>query len=308
MEKSINLWELPKADEIYMIAGWRQWADAGSVSSGLPHYIIQQTKAHEIGEIRQRDFYLFQFPGTHDLVRPMVKFDDGHAKFLQIPRNDFFYTGSEHKGLVIFVGDEPHLNIEQYVKALLDSAEMLNVKRIIGVGGVYGELPYDKERMVSCIYSLPAMKDELGEFAVDFSDYQGGASIGSYISYRAGEREIEYLSFYAFVPTYDFSNINELGNTVRIENDFMAWLGIMQRLNFMLKLDFDLKDLEKKSDRLVSLVDAKVKELEKSAPQAGIREYLNKLSDQFEEKPFSPLDDVWEDEIRRLFNDDESVE
>jgi proteasome assembly chaperone (PAC2) family protein len=306
MVNRINLWELPKAEKVYMIAGWRQWADAGSVSSGLPQYIIQRTKAREIGEIYPRDFYLFQFPGTHDLVRPLVKFEDGHPKFLQTQRNDFFYSGDERKGLVIFNGDEPHLNVEDYVQSLLDAAEMLKVERIVGLGGVYGEMPYNKERMISSLYSLPKLKAELSDLAVDFSDYQGGASIGSYLSYRAGEREIEYISFYAFVPTYDFSNIKELGNTIRIENDFMAWLGIMQRLNYMLKLDFDLADLEEKSERLVKLVDAKVEELEKSVPQSGIREYLDRLTDQFEEKPFSPLDDVWEDEIRRLFDENDS--
>jgi len=306
MVDRINLWELPKAEQIYMVAGWRQWADAGSVSSGLPQYIIQRTKAREIGEIRPRDFYLFQFPGTHDLVRPLVKFEDGHAKFLQVQRNDFFYSGDERKGLVIFIGDEPHLNVEDYVQSLLDAAKMLKVKRIVGLGGVYGEMPYNKERMISSLYSLPTLKAELSDLAVDFSDYQGGASIGSYLSYRAGERGIEYISLYAFVPTYDFSNIKELGNTIRIENDFMAWLGIMQRLNYMLKLDFDLADLEEKSDRLVKLVDAKVEELERSVPQSGIREYLDNITDQFVEKPFSPLDDVWEDEIRRLFDEDDS--
>ncbi len=303
MLDAINLWEQPKADEIYMIAGWRQWADAGSVSSGLPQYLIQQTKAYKIGEIRPQGFYLFQFPGTHELMRPIVKFTEGQADYLQTQTNELFYTGNEQKGIVFFIGDEPHLNIEEYVRAFLEVAETLHVRRILGLGGVYGELPYNKERMISCVYSLPSLKDELSKLAVSFSDYQGGASIGSYLNYRAGERGIEYLSLYAFVPTYDFSSIKELGNTIRIENDFMAWLGIMRRLNYMLKLDFDLADLEKKSDRLVKLVDAKVEELEKAVPQSGIREYLNGLSKEFEETPFSPLDDVWENEIRRLFDD-----
>jgi proteasome assembly chaperone (PAC2) family protein len=302
MSDIINLWEQPQADEVYMIAGWHQWADAGSVSSGLPQYIIQQTKAREIGEIRPDGFYLFQFPGTHDLVRPMVKFDEGYPEYLQIQKNEFFYTGNEQSGIVIFVGEEPHMDIERYVSALLDVAESLNVKRIVGLGGVYGELPYDKERTISSVYSLPHLKNEMKDLAVSLSDYQGGASIGSYLSHRAGSRGMEYVSLYAFVPTYDFSSIEELGNTVRIENDFMAWLGIMRRINYMLKINLDLSDLEIKCERLVKLVDAKVDELEQAAPQTGIRDYLNRLAEEFEEIPFDPLNDVWEDEIRRLFD------
>ena len=36
----------------YMIAGWRrQWSDGGEISSGLPQYLIDQTKARRIGEM-----------------------------------------------------------------------------------------------------------------------------------------------------------------------------------------------------------------------------------------------------------------
>src|SRR5690606_5346996 len=68
MPDRVEIWEKPAAPEVYMLAGWRQWADAGSVSSGLPQYLIQQTGARKIGQIRPDGFYLFQIPGTHDLV------------------------------------------------------------------------------------------------------------------------------------------------------------------------------------------------------------------------------------------------
>jgi hypothetical protein len=84
----------------------------------------------------------------------------------------------------------------------------------------------------------------------------------------------------------------------------MAWLGVMRRVNHMLKLDLDLSDLEMRSEKLMGLMDDKVEELNDLAPQLSIREYMNRLSESFEEMPFYPLDDVWEDELRRLFDDD----
>lgn len=300
MNDVVEIWEQPEAEEMYMIAGWRQWADAGSVSSGLPPYLIQRTKARQIGEIRPHGFYLFQFPGTHDLVRPVVKFDEGFPESLQTRRNEFYYTGDHRRGLVIFIGDEPHMDVERYVTAFLDVAQSLGVKRIIGLGGVYGELPYDKERMVSGIFSLPRLKKKLDGLAVNLSDYHGGASIGSYICRRAGEREMEYVSFYAFVPTYDFSSVAQVSNTIRIENDYMAWLSVMRRIDYMLKLGFDLTDLERKSERLVELVSAKVDELDDANPQLGVRAFLHRLSEEFTETPFNPLDEIWEQELRRL--------
>jgi predicted ATP-grasp superfamily ATP-dependent carboligase len=304
MSDAVDLWERPQAEEIYMIAGWRQWADAGSISSGLPQYLVQQTNAHQIGKIRPDGFYLFQIPGTHDLVRPVVEFEKGYPKSLESRDNLLYYAGDERRGIVFFMGDEPHLDADRYVAAILNAADLLNVKRIISFGGVYGELPYDKERMVSAIYSLPFMLEEIESLGVNVSDYHGGASIGSYLCRRAGERNKEFVGFYAFVPTYDFSKVSEISNTIRLENDFMAWLGVMRRVNYMLKLNLDLRDLEKRSAKLVKLVDDKVEELDSLAPQLGIRDYMSRLSESFEEMPFYPLDEVWENELRRLFDED----
>jgi proteasome assembly chaperone (PAC2) family protein len=300
MSDIVDIRERPEAEEVFMLAGWRQWADAGSISSGLPQYLVQQTDARKIGEIRSDGFYLFQIPGTHDLVRPVVKFDEGYPESLQTKRNELYYAGDEARGVIYFMGEEPHLDVERYVAAFLQAAQRLGVKRIVGFGGVYGELPYDKERMVSSIYSLPELKSELEELAVNLSDYHGGASIGSYLCRRAGEEGMEYVSFYAFVPTYDFSNITQIANTIRIENDYMAWLGVMRRVNYMLKIGLDLTDLEEKSQRLMEVVEEKVEELDNAAPQAGVKDYLKRLADEFTETPFNPLDEVWEEELRRL--------
>ena len=42
------------------------------------------------------------------------------------------------------------------------------------------------------------------------------------------------------------------------------------------------------------------------APEAGVRDYLKRLSDEFEEPVFNPLDDVWEDALRGLLDDREN--
>lgn len=303
MAETVDIWERPEAKEIYLITGWRQWADAGSISSGLPQYLIKQSDARQIGQINPDGFYLFQIPATHDLVRPSIHFEKGLPKSLETPRNELYYAGDDQRGIAFFVGDEPHLNAERYVNSYLEMAETLNVKRIVGFGGVYGELPYAKERMLSCIYSLPELQSEMKNLSVNLSDYHGGASIGSYICRRAGERELEYVGLYAFVPTYDFSKVAQIGNVIRIENDYMAWLGAMRRVNHMLKTRFDLTDLENKTRRLISELDAKLDELDSLAPQLGVHDFMARLSEQFEEVTFDPLDEVWEEEFKRLFDD-----
>jgi proteasome assembly chaperone (PAC2) family protein len=303
MDEAVKLKEKPTAEEIYMIAGWRQWADAGSISSGLPQYLIDQTEARKIGELEPEGFYLFQIPGTHHFMRPEIKLVEGYRKKLTVRKNEFFYAGDEQKGLVIFLGDEPHLDVDRYGQAFFSVVEELGVKRVAVVGGVYGAMPYDKDRDISCTYSLPGMKDELSEYAVRFSNYEGGATIGSYFLDRAEQLDVEYFVFYAFVPAYDFSQLSSLLQGIRIEHDFKAWYDLMRRLNHMFELRIDLSDLQQQGDELLASIEAKIAELDRKAPQLKVREYLAEVTEDFTERSFLPLGDVWERELGDLFKD-----
>lgn len=301
MDALLNLWERPVAHEKYMIAGWEQWADAGEISSGLPRYLIDYTGARRIGEIKPHGFYLFQIPGTHHFIRPQVKLEAGYRKALKVPRNDFFYTGEGGKGLVIFLGDEPHVNAERYSDLLLDAVQALGVRRVVALGGVYGAMPYDKDRQVSCVYSLPRMKEELARYAVTFSDYEGGVTISTYLADRAEQRGIELAVFYSFVPAYDFSPLSSTFQGVRIERDFRAWYELMRRLNHMFGLSINLADLRQQSNELTAEIDTRIAQLDRERPQLEVKKQLQKLARDFTETPFMPLDEMWERELRDLF-------
>ncbi len=307
MDNALNLRETPQHDNMYMLVGWRQWADAGSLSSGLPKYLAQETNARKIGTIKPDGFYIFQFPGTHDLARPIVRFENGYPTELETPHNDIYYSEVDGNGIVYVIGDEPHMDVERYIGAILNLAQELGVKRIVGFGGVFAEVPYDKQRTISSTYSLHSLKPEMDKLAVNLSDYHGGAAIGSVMSKRANERNMEYVSFYAFVPTYNLAQFNALDNMIRLENDFMAWLGVMRRVNVLINTRFDLSELESKSAQLVTVLNDKIEELQ-SISSSSIREYFDILSEEFVEDIFDPLDEVWESELKRLLDDDDPAE
>ncbi len=303
MEPLLELTETPVADEMYLLAGWRQWADAGSVSSELPQYLIDRLGARKIGRIRDDGFYLFQIPGTHHFLRPEIKLEDGYRKELRLNRNDLYYWGNERKGLVIFQGDEPHLRAERYAEAFFDAAQTLGVRRVVGLGGVYGPSPYDKGRHISCTYSLKQMKDELSRYAVLFSNYEGGVSLGSYLTDRAEQVGMEYVSMYAFVPMYDLSDLNPRLQGITVEEDYRAWYDILQRVDYMLGLGLDLSDLERQSEELTRSITLKFEELQRKMPKVDFDDYLHKVNENFVEMPFVPLDDVWGRELGDILKD-----
>jgi len=306
MNELVELWEKPIPGR-HMIAGWHQWADAGDVSSGLPRYLIERTGATKIGRIRPDGFYLFQIPGTHHLLRPVVKLNQGYREELQQRKNEFFYagddTGDNKRGFLIFLGEEPHQNGERYAEAFLDAVEELGVERVAAVAGVYGPMPYDKDREVSCVYSLLGMKDELSRYAVRFSNYEGGATISTYLADRAEPRGIEFFTFYVFVPSYDFSKSLVVVQPIAIERDFKAWYDLMDRLSYMFNLDMDFSDLKKQSGELIAAWDAKIDRLAHTMPELGVGDYMEEVNKDFTEMPFVPLSHVWEEALGDLFED-----
>jgi len=286
-----------------MIAGWEQWADAGSISSSLPQYIIHQTNARKIGEIGPSGYYLFQIPGTHHLLRPVVKTEEGLVRSMSTPKNEFYYADRGNVGLIIFTGDEPHVNEIEYTDAILDAAQQLNVRRIVSLGGVYGSMPYDKERSVSCSYSLPYMHAEMDNYMVRFSNYEGGTTISTFLVYQAGQREMEAISFHGFVPAYDFGQTNFAAQGVRIENDFKAWYDLVRRINHMFGVGIDVSELRDQADQLVTSMESQLDELARETPQLNVRSYLAEVNKNFVERPFMPLDDVWAEELGDIFGD-----
>lgn len=306
MDELLKFDSVPEEKEIYMISGWRQWADAGEVSSSLPPYLAKLTNATKIGELNSASFYLFQIPGTQAAFRPEIKLEDGFPRELRTHKSEIYYSTLNDKGLVIFTGDEPQLNIERYAEAFFNLAKELKVKRVVALGGVYAAVPFDKERHVSCTFSLPELKAEMERYAVRFSNYEGGVSIGSYLATTAAALGIEYIVLHAFVPMYDVSSLVPGMQSVGIDEDYKAWLDVTRRLDHMFGLGLDLDDLETKSRALIASMNARVEEMAKTMPQAKVKDFLKKIDDNFEEMPYAPLD-VWEDGLKDLFKDEEET-
>ena len=121
---------------------------------------------------------------------------------------------------------------------------------------------------------------------------------------QAEQRGVEFVVFYGFVPAYDFSQISETVHGFSIENDFKAWYDLLKRVNHMFNLTLDLTELESESERLFTSIEAEIDRLESETPELRIRDYIDSLSEDFTEKRFVPLGDMWTRGLRDLLDDD----
>ena len=160
------------------------------------------------------------------------------------------------------------------------------IKRVAVVAGVYGPVPYEKDRDISCVYSLPKMKKELTRYAIRFSNYEGGATIGTYLAQKAEARGIDFVAFYTLVPQYDFTKPSVAVQPIAIGEDHKAWYDLMIRLNHMFGLGLDLSELGRRSEELISAWDSRMEHLARAMPQLEVESYMEKVRDDFTERSF----------------------
>lgn len=251
----------------YLIAGWRrQWSDGGSISSGLPRYLINKLDAKEIGQFGEevsRECYPFQVPGTHDAYRPRVVYQDGLPS-QDMHRRNFFYDAGG--GLIIFLGEEPWFRIDIYGNAFFQAVRELGIQQTVAVEGYNGAAPPELERNVSCIYSHSHMKAELEKYGLRFSNYgsqgRNGPTIGMALNTIAHHEhpDLDMFRLGAMAPMYPF--LSGSNDPVGIARDHRAYYAIMKRLKSMFKLDIDLAEL-------MSLGEAESEQLRETLERIG---------------------------------------
>lgn len=263
--------------QTYMIAGFNHpLTDAGSVSTGIPSYFIKQFGARKIGSISPA---MFGFPYA-------AKFVGGHEEPLTSEdiNNDFYYAVTGETGLVIFLGNpilqEPNV-LSRYADAFLDGAQLFGARRIVSVAGRYDEVPYQKERTVSALFSLRHMKEELDTYALTYPTYLRGHDHNSVINHRAEERNTEFVRMSVRVPYYKFSDEN---GAIFADPDDKASYGILRRIRHMLKIDLDLSDWGNRSVQLDDAMRRRITRLAIADP--SIRNYLELLERRFSERRF----------------------
>ncbi|MCB0047832.1 MAG: hypothetical protein KDD92_20585 [Caldilineaceae bacterium] len=79
----------------------------------------------------------------------------------------------------------------------------------------------------------------------------------------------------------------------------------MRRVNHMCELGLDLSDLAYLSNELDQSIETKIRELDQEMPELGARQYMSEVVQSFNEAPFAPLDDLWEEELGDLFDEEE---
>jgi proteasome assembly chaperone (PAC2) family protein len=199
----LHIYKSPKLEKPRLLLGFTGWMDSGEVSTGTIRSFAEKLDAESIAEIETKGFYIQNFPGPMDLAslfRPYTRIKDGMVTYLEEHSNLFFCD--EINNLILFVGREPNLNWEDFADCIFSLCEQFGVQLIYFIGSVAGLVPHTREPRLFCSVSDKILKHEFENYTIGFSNYNGPASIVTYLTANAPKHNIHMASLVATVPAY----------------------------------------------------------------------------------------------------------
>jgi len=259
----------PKLTDTRMLLGFSGWMNGGDASTGTIEWLAGELKARKLAEIEPEGFYIYNFPGSMEIAamfRPHCTIRDGLVTAFDPPRNEFRY--SEPDNLILFTGKEPNLAWPEYAECMFSLASAFDVRTMYFVGSVAGVVPHTRDPRLSCSVSEEGLKDSLQPFGVRFTNYDGPASLITFMLTLAGERGMKMATLVAEIPAYVQGK-----NPRSIE-------AVSRKLAGMLGLKIHLDRLRRISDEF----ERKVDEVVQRKPE--LVELIRKLENDYDNELF----------------------
>jgi len=267
---NLKIYERPTFKKPRLLLGFSGWMNGGEVSTGTVKCLIDKLYAQRFAEIKPAGFYIYSFPGSMEvtaLFRPHTQIKDGIIQSYEIPSNTFFY--SEQSNLILFLGKEPNLNWEEFAECIFSVCAEFGVEMIYFIGSVAGLVPHTREPRLFCSVSQPKLKETFQHYGVKFANYEGPASIVTYLTTNCGNQDIKMVSLVAAIPAYVQGN-----NPKCIE-------AVTRRIAGMLELEMEFDDLTTISEQF----EKKLHEVVQEQPE--LESNIHKLEEDYDNDIFN---------------------
>lgn len=246
---------LPTSEHSRLLLSIRPWIDAGSVGTLALSFLEEHWNASEIGELaRPGEFY--------DLTRyrPMIRHRDGQRQVI-VPNTTVHFAHDERgQDWITLHALEPHNRGEDYVEALVELIQRLNVREYIMVGSMYGPVPHSRPAMITGTALGDSLRERMRGFGVNSSTYEGPTTILATLADRLREGGAETASMLVQLPAY-----------AQLDPDHHGRHGLLQKLDSIFELGLDLEALRTEGLRQYATID------ESLAQNAALSNWVKEL-------------------------------
>lgn len=239
MASDLKIFDNLELHNATLVMGFSGWMNGGEVSTGTVEAFIDTLRTRIIAEIDTSSYYISNFPGSMEitsLFRPHCMINEGIIEEFDEPANVFW--ANPENNLVFFMGQEPNMNWKRYAETIFKFCEKFNISRIFFLGSVAGLVPHTREPRFSCTVSDSQMKHNMERLGLRFNNYNGPASISTYLISRAKRQNLLMASIICEIPAYVHGR-----NPSCIES-------MAKHISGMLGLGLDFKELKQLGQQL----------------------------------------------------------
>jgi len=188
---------MPELERPVLVAAFSGWPDAAEVGSGALAYLIRTLGAKRFATLDPEPFYVF------GESRPTTLVIGGGERALTWPASEFFAARDPSgRDLVLFLAREPNVRWHEYLQAVLDLAERLQVGPLVSLGGTYDRVSHRGAATVSGWSPTPELRHSLASLGVRFTNYEGPSSIQAALMEACTRRGIAGASLWGHAPHY----------------------------------------------------------------------------------------------------------
>jgi proteasome assembly chaperone (PAC2) family protein len=246
---------IPELHDPVVVVAFAGWNDAASAATNAAKFISARLGARRFAYCDPEPF--FDFRST----RPMVRIDARGNRELSWPSNEFLYARNPvgPHDVVVALGVEPDLRWRTFTESYVSLFKQLNVNFTVSLGALMADVPHTRPTRVTGTALDPEVAKRLH---LTTSRYEGPTGIVGVLHQRLRTATIPGASLWANVPHYLTTNENP-----------PATAALLDRLQVLLGVEFDLSDLQTKGERFVSEVNTAVG----ANPEIG--EYVKRLEE-----------------------------
>lgn len=191
---------LPPLRNGQLLLGFGGSLNEGEISDGTVNYLIDTLGAVPAGRIDADDLYIISSENRKSYISPICSVEKGMIQELSFVQNEFYHVPDSN--LVFFLGQEPNMKWDLYAQAIFSFCRQNNIERILFLGSLKGYAPHTREPRFFFIASDQPLRDELLEMGIHATDYDGPASIVTYLTHRARSEGIAMAALFAEIPAY----------------------------------------------------------------------------------------------------------
>jgi len=140
-----------------LIVAFDGWTDAGAGGTGAAEHLLERYPGQRIG--RFDPDALFDYRDR----RPELEIDRGRLRHVRWPELTVRHLApSSGPDLILLTGPEPDLGWRALAEDLTTLADMLGVRRYVGLGSVPGPIPHTRPVQLVCTSNDEALLERLG--------------------------------------------------------------------------------------------------------------------------------------------------